>query len=201
MTTLFLVRHGQTDWNVQGRYTGQSDIPLNALGRRQAHAAASQLADLSPSAVYTSDLQRAYETARIIAQRCTLPLYTDVRLREINQGVWEGLLLDEIKARYAAEFARRAADPVHIAPPGGERVGAVQTRVLNAVADIVAAFPAQQVVVASHGLALALIKAYYSGHSITQAWDLIPPNATVEQVEVVAPPRGDDSKQPPHSRP
>ncbi len=182
MTTLLLIRHGETDWNVDGRYTGQSDIPLNDNGRVQARQAAAQLAANPPDVVVSSDLERARETAEIIAAPFQLPVHTDPRLREINQGVWEGMYFPDIKAKYAAEFAAREADPLSVAPPGGETVGQVRERVLTAVADIHQKYPGQRVAVVAHGLALALIKAAAINHPITQVWDLIPPNAQVEEL-------------------
>lgn len=187
MTTLLLIRHGQTDWNLDGRYTGQSDIPLNSTGREQARQAAERLGDWVPEAVYSSDLWRARETAEIIARRYGLSVLVDARLREINQGVWEGMHFDEIRRRYAQELARREADPLNVAPPGGETVGQVRERVLGAVSDIARCHPAGTVVLVSHALALALVKAYYSRHSVEEVWDLIPPNAAVEIVDTSIP--------------
>lgn len=184
ITTLLLIRHGQTDWNVDGRYTGQSDIPLNNVGRAQARQLAAQISPQPPDKIVASDLQRARETAVIMAAPLNLPVATDPRLREINQGVWEGMYFSDIKARYAAEFAARAADPLMVAPPGGETVGQVRHRVLAAIADIVQAYPNQRIAVVAHGLVLALIKAQATHYPITKVWDLIPPNAQVEEVAV-----------------
>ena len=182
MTVLYLIRHGQTDWNLQGRYTGQSDIPLNATGEQQARAAAAQLAGVKLDAIVASDLQRARRTAEIIAARMGLPVQTDPRLREIHQGVWEGMHFAEIKTHYEEAFQRRKRNPLGVAPPGGETVGQVQKRVLAALRDICAQYPHQQVAVVSHGLALAIIKASLSGHPIQRVWELIPPNAQVERL-------------------
>jgi alpha-ribazole phosphatase len=182
MTTLLLIRHGQTDWNLQGRYTGQTDIPLNETGREQAYVTADALQEKPPDVIYSSDLLRARETARIIAEACDLPVHTDPRLREINQGVWEGMHFDDIKARFAAQFAERQADPLSVAPPGGETVGQVRERVLAAVRDIVQKHPHQRVAVVAHGLALALIKAEATNHPVEKVWDLIPQNCLVEEI-------------------
>lgn len=181
-TTLWLIRHGETDWNVDGRYTGQSDIPLNGHGRTQAQALAEKLQTFPPEVIFSSDLQRARETAEVIATACQLPLYTDPRLREINQGVWEGMFFPDIKARFAHEFAARQANPLEVSAPGGETVGEVQKRVLTAVAEIGQTYHGRRVAIVAHGLVLALIKAYCSGYPITQVWDLIPPNAEVEEI-------------------
>jgi 2,3-bisphosphoglycerate-dependent phosphoglycerate mutase len=84
MTLLWLIRHGQTDWNLEGRYQGQCDAPLNAAGRAQAEALASRLTGQSFAALYSSDLQRARETAEIIGAQLGLFSQCEVRLREIN---------------------------------------------------------------------------------------------------------------------
>jgi alpha-ribazole phosphatase len=183
MTTLLLIRHGQTDWNLQGRYTGQSDIPLNQTGRDQACATAAELERKPPDVIYSSDLIRAQDTARLIAQACHLPVHTDARLREIHQGVWEGMHFDEIKARFAQQFAERQADPLSVAPPGGETVGQVRARVLAAVRDIVQRHPHGRAAIVAHGLALALIKAEATSYPLEKVWDLIPQNCLVEELD------------------
>jgi alpha-ribazole phosphatase len=186
MTTLLLIRHGQTDWNLEGRYTGQSDVPLNETGREQARALAALLEaeSVPPDAIYASDLERARETAAIVAARFGLPVHSDGRLREVNQGEWEGMYFPDIVARYAQEFAEREVDPLNVAPPGGETVGQVQARVRAAVADIAARHPTQRVAIVAHGMVLALIRLQAYGYSIEQVWDLVPPNAEVEEVEL-----------------
>ena len=182
MTEFLLIRHGQTDWNIERKYTGQSDIPLNETGKAQARTAAAQLQADPPDAIYSSDLIRAYDTAKIIAEDLGMDIQQDARLREIHQGVWEGLHFDEIKARFANEFAARESNPLEVAPPGGETVGQVQARVLEALSEIVAQYPKARIAIVSHGLSLAIIKAHALNKPIQEVWDLIPPNAVVESV-------------------
>lgn len=189
MTTLLLIRHGQTDWNLEGRYSGQSDVPLNETGHKQAQNVAERLRGERIDAFYSSDLVRAYKTAETIAQAHNLPVHTERRLREINQGEWEGMLFADIRARFAREFERRAANPLDVAPPGGETVGEVKQRVLAALDDIVNEHPDGRVLIASHGLALAIIKAHVADRPIEEVWDLIPANADVEVLEI--PPRSE----------
>ncbi len=189
-TTLLLIRHGQTEWNLRGKYTGQSDIPLNETGRQEARLLAQELAHNPPEVVVSSDLIRARETAEIVAAPFALHVHTDSDLREINQGVWEGMYFPDIKAKYAAEFAEREANPLEVAPPQGETVGQVRDRVLTAVTKIIHTHPGKRIAVVAHGLALALIKAHYTNHPIQQVWDLIPPNAQTE--ELIIPNRGNN---------
>ena len=187
MTELILIRHGETDWNVEGRYTGQSDVPLNANGLAQARQVAKRLRGQLLEAIYSSDLLRARQTAEAIAQATGAPLILDPRLREIHQGEWEGLHFDEIRARYAEAFQRRQQDPLNVAPPGGETVGQVRARVLAALEDILRRHPRSRVAIVSHGLALALIKQHLQDLPIQQVWDLIPDNAEPETLPAEAP--------------
>jgi alpha-ribazole phosphatase len=177
MNLLCLVRHGQTDWNLEGRYHGQSDVPLNENGRTQAGVLAQQLQGQSFVAIYTSDLQRARETAAIIAAAIHLPVKLDPRLREINQGEWEGQLVDVIKARYAELWQQRTWDPANVRPPGGETVGEVAKRVFNALNDIARFHPTGSVLIVSHGLSLATVICKVRGIPVEQAYTMIPDNA------------------------
>jgi broad specificity phosphatase PhoE len=91
VTALLLVRHGETDWNADGRLQGQTDRPLSDFGRRQARQLADELADEELEAIYSSDLSRARETAEIVGERLGLPVVLDPDLREKDWGTWEGL--------------------------------------------------------------------------------------------------------------
>jgi hypothetical protein len=96
VTTIYLARHGETDWNAQARWQGHADTPLNERGRTQAQALAGRLAAVPFAAAYASDLRRARETAEIVVDGRDLPLRIDPRLREIDVGSWQGLTNDEI---------------------------------------------------------------------------------------------------------
>ena len=176
MTHLFLVRHGQTDWNVEGRWQGHADVPLNARGREQAAHVARSLAEVGLRAIYSSDLSRARETAQALAAITGLGVQLDPRLREIHQGEWQGLLVTEIQERYGQEFHRRHDDPLNVAPPGGETVLQVKERVVAAIEDIVRQHPLERVAVVSHGFALAVVQVHYQNLPVTDAWDMIPKN-------------------------
>lgn len=187
MTTLFLIRHGQTHWNLEGKYTGQSDIPLNSTGRLQALQAALVFRNAPPDAFYASDLTRAIETAEIVANGCGFlaQIETDSRLREINQGVWEGMHFEDIKAKWGAEFTARESNPLKVAAPGGETVGEVQKRVLAALVEICRAYkPDARIAIVAHGLTLAIVRAWHLNQPIQDVWSLIPPNAKVLEITV-----------------
>jgi broad specificity phosphatase PhoE len=160
-TTLLLVRHGATEWNDQRLAQGHADIELNEEGRQQAAHAAAELADRDVVAVYSSDLQRALETARPIAAAHGLDIVVDADLREINQGEWEGLHVDEIKSRWpelwgpARHYKRR---------PGGEAPSEVRRRAVEAIRRILRAHPAGTVVVVSHGGTIRWLSAEALGY-------------------------------------
>jgi alpha-ribazole phosphatase len=181
---LILIRHGQTDWNLAGRYQGQSDLPLNQRGREQALQIASSLDGTDLSAIYASDLARARDTAQTLAHTTGLEVHLDPRLREINQGEWEGMRFAEIQAGYPQELKRRRESHLDFAPPGGETVQEVRKRVLSAVQEIVRRHPDQTVAIVSHGLALAVVRAHYGNHPIQQVWDLVPDNGETIEVEI-----------------
>jgi alpha-ribazole phosphatase len=184
MTELILIRHGETDWNVQGRYSGQSDVPLNERGRAQARRIVEALQGEALAAVYSSDLARSAETARLLAQATRAPLHLDRRLREIDQGEWEGLHFDEVRERFREAWRERQRRPLEVAAPGGETVGQLRSRVLQVLQDILTRHPSGTVAVVSHGLALAILRVHLQGAAIEAVWDQIPPNAEPERVEV-----------------
>ena len=187
MTELILIRHGETDWNLEGRYTGQSDVPLNAKGISQAKTLANRLADEQLKAIYTSDLSRARQTAEQLAQKTASQVTVDRRLREIDQGQWEGLLFEEIRSRFQEAWERRLSQPLEVAAPGGETVGAVRARVLESLGEILNTHPRDKVAIVSHGLALAIIKVHLRGFPIEEVWEHIPRNAQPERIQVEVP--------------
>jgi glucosyl-3-phosphoglycerate phosphatase len=145
-----LWRHGQTIWNVEHRFQGQTDIPLDETGEAQAEYAARRLATLRPDAIFSSDLTRAASTAAPLARLTGLTVTLDKDLRERSGGDWEGLTDDEIAERYPAERATWN-------PPNGEPTAAVADRVRAALARIaVTIADGRLAVVVSHGAALRL---------------------------------------------
>jgi probable phosphoglycerate mutase len=150
---IILWRHGRTEWNVVDRFQGQADIPLDAVGRAQAFAAAEVLAAYRPVGLYSSDLTRCYQTAEVLAERTGLEIITDKRLREINVGSWEGLLGAEIRAA-DPELARRlwAGEDVRRSPTG-ESPSEVAERMLEPLTEIAeSAADHSTVVIVTHGL-------------------------------------------------
>jgi glucosyl-3-phosphoglycerate phosphatase len=142
---LVLWRHGQTTFNVERRFQGQSDVPLNEVGRAQAMEAAPYLAALSPDAIFSSDLSRAAATAGILADLTGLPVQLDKDLRERGGGSWEGMTAAEIQARFPDAYAAWE-------PPDGESALAVADRAEAAMRRIADGLPAGGIaVVVGHG--------------------------------------------------
>jgi probable phosphoglycerate mutase len=145
-----LWRHGQTTWNAEHRYQGQTDIPLNEVGLAQAEDAARRLAALHPAAIFASDLTRAQQTAGALGRLTGLTVIPDKDLRERFGGDWEGLADTEIRERYPAERLTWS-------PPNGETAATVAERVAGAVTRIADGLADRQLaVVAGHGAALRL---------------------------------------------
>jgi broad specificity phosphatase PhoE len=150
---LYLVRHGETDWNRERRFQGTRDVPLNDLGRAQSRALADRLAGLRLDAVYTSPLLRAAETARIVAERHGLAPVEMDDLREFDMGRWSGLSYPEVQALHPAELARmEAGEGFDVA--GGETAAQVSARMAAALDEIGRNRPGADVLVVSHGMAL-----------------------------------------------
>jgi broad specificity phosphatase PhoE len=160
VTTLLLVRHGETDWNRDQRWQGHSDPPLNERGREQARRLAATLDP--PDRIYASDLARARETAAIVAERLRVPVTLDPRLRERGFGAWEGLTMPEIQAQFAADHTRWRA---------GEGPGAADAEPFEAFADRVGSFlqevlerhPGEDVLIVAHGGTIRVIHALACG--------------------------------------
>ena len=130
MGNWYLVRHGESEWNRAGRIQGHVDAPLSAVGRRQATLLAARLKDVRFDAIYSSDLDRAHETARHIAGDRNVAITTDPDLREFSYGEWEGLTLKQVEARYPGALAEQiAAGNLAFSAPGGESATQMLARV------------------------------------------------------------------------
>lgn len=181
--TFYLIRHGQTDWNIQGFFQGQQDIPLNATGLSQAEETAAKLVGMQFDAIYSSDLTRAIQTAEIIAENYHLPVLTDARLREIHQGEWEGLLYRDVVREQADHMEKIKNDPIKFGPPGGETAGIVARRVQTCLDDLCARHPGGHIIVVSHGMTIATALCLFRDFPLQRAASLIPDNVSINVIE------------------
>ena len=159
-TRILLARHGETEWNRLGRWQGHADPPLNDTGRAQAEALAAQLSRDGVAAVYSSDLQRASETAHIVGDRLGLSVTEDPALREIDVGSWSGLTRDEVRDRYPEGFARWLAGEIG---HDGETREQLADRVVGAIERIANAHSGEHVLVVTHGGAIRAVRRHAAG--------------------------------------
>lgn len=187
-TRLLIVRHGQTDWNTNGRFQGQTDIPLNATGHQQAHSLARRLAAEPLAAIYASDLQRTWLTAKSIHQALPLngccPLISEPRLREMSFGEWEGLTYDEIQARQPQLLQRWETDLEHTCPPGGETLLELVGRVQAVYQTILITHPDTTVLLVAHGGPLQILITSLLEMPPGRFWQIHLSNASLSEVSV-----------------
>jgi 2,3-bisphosphoglycerate-dependent phosphoglycerate mutase len=148
---LFLFRHGETDWNREGRLQGHTDTTLNATGLAQAEALAQRLLAHRLDAVVSSDLSRALTTAGIIAAASRVPLMSDHGLREVSVGLAEGMLWEEAKRHFGAELTERWYSDNNVAFPGGETGSETLTRGLATLRRFALSHPYRRIAVSTHG--------------------------------------------------
>lgn len=182
LTTLLLTRHGETDWNRDHLWQGHTGPPLNDTGRRQAADLAMRIDRID--AVYSSDTERARETALILADRHSLEVAVDPRLREVNFGEWEGLTRAQINERFGGAFTKWLSGESST-PNGGEADEAMADRVIAALADISAQHPDGRVLVVTSGGPIRAVEARLRGidqATARQAVETVPNCSLVELV-------------------
>ena len=156
-TRLILVRHGETASNFQGRYQGQLDSPLTPAGLGQARALAERLARTRFTALYSSDLGRAEQTARVIADKTAFHIRPDARLRERHLGIFQGLLAAEIEQNFPDEYrCFKSGAPDHVVP-GGESTRQVLERAVICLEELASRHVGETIVVVTHGGVLSVL--------------------------------------------
>jgi len=160
---LYLVRHGQTDWNAEHRLQGRADRPLNATGQLQAAAVAQRLASEPLEAIYSSDLARAMATAQAIAARHHLTVTLEPRLREISYGTWEGRTMAEIAQRYPSTLEAWRHGGYVPEEMGGEPEPAVASRVSALLEELANRPSEERIALVSHGACLRVLIALLAG--------------------------------------
>lgn len=183
---LVLVRHGATASNVEQRYTGQSDVPLSAVGQRQVEALAQALAADRFDAILSSDLRRAQQTTAAIAGRNDAPVRLDPDLREIAMGAWEGHTHAEITAQHPEELARWQEPPYLDAPPGGETVLQLRDRAASVLARCQAEYPDGSVLWVTHGGLIGVLLCHLLRIDLTHRWKFRRDNCAITELDVGA---------------
>jgi len=148
---LLIARHGQTKHNLDHRYQGITDAPLNQTGMSQSDKLAGRLSNEQIDVIYSSDLIRCVQTAESIAKEHGLNINKDERLREISFGEWEGMSYNEIQARSPDLLEKWMADPAHVSPPNGETLIQLAVRVKSIVDEMKTQHTDQTVLIVTHG--------------------------------------------------
>lgn len=189
-TTLYVVRHGETQWNADGRWQGWQDSDLTPLGRQQAAGAGEKLKGRGIGTIYCSDAGRARETARLIGEAIGVTPQPDPALRERFYGEYEGMTSLEIDERFPGtryEAGRDRRDTWR--PIGGESLIEVTARVMTFVRLVAQQHAGEHVALVTHAGVLRVLDGVSSGEVLEDIWDRVPPNCGIFVLE--ASPQGD----------
>jgi 2,3-bisphosphoglycerate-dependent phosphoglycerate mutase/probable phosphoglycerate mutase len=168
--SVWLVRHGQTDWNLSRRYMSHGDRSLTAYGERQAQALGRFFASRKIDAILHTGLVRTERTAQAIRAQRAIPISCDERWREASHGAWEGLTYREVMQRFRDDAMRRFADPVNNAPQSGESLAQMTHRVSEAWRDLGARFAGKRVIVVAHAGPIQALLCLLMGAPLAEHW-------------------------------
>lgn len=184
MTTVYMVRHGETDWNRAHRMQGWSDIPLNERGREQAAFAAKALASVPLDVIYTSPLKRAEKTAEIIRGERKIPLFAEKGFIEINLGKWDGHTPDEMDVLYPGQYDIWRSTPGDVHIDGGETFAKVQERAWKAFLSMVNEEKGKHILLVSHMGCLSTILFKIAGYPLNDLWKHPIGNCALSRVDI-----------------
>jgi len=185
LTRVIFVRHGQTSWNQEGKYQGHSDISLNERGIKQGNLVAKRLANEKISAIYSSDLLRAQQTAEAIAEYHGLSVITKPEFREINFGIWEGLTYQEIMEDWSEILTAMYSKPGEIGPPQGESFQVVKQRVTRSLQECIAEHQEQTIVLVSHGGTMRVLLCAALGIGLDKMWSMRQDSSAINIIEYI----------------
>jgi broad specificity phosphatase PhoE len=180
---LFVVRHAETEWTRERRFTGWHDVPLSERGQAQAAAAARTLATHAVTAVYASPLERARMSAETIAKAHRLDVRLEPAFREMGFGAWEGLTRDEVTARFPEPFATWRDRPERLTDHRGETLDAVGERVNAALDRLERAHAGETVILVTHGVVIRLIVLRALGLGSERLWAVDASPAGISELE------------------
>lgn len=171
-TTIFITRHGQTEWNVEHRMQGHKDSALTPLGIQQAEWLSRGLANEHLDVIYASSSPRAQRTAEIVRADRNIPLLTCNDFKEIGMGVWEGRDSEYLEAYYPDQYCYFWEDPEKFKVDGSETFAEVQARALNKLQDILAQHAGETIFIVTHTVVIKLLMAHFEGRALHKLWDL-----------------------------
>lgn len=180
---LCIVRHGETAWNAEGRVQGQLDIPLSANGLTQAQCVAAALPEGRFSALYSSDLERALQTARPAAAKLSLEVRIEPRLRERHYGVFQGMTYAEARSKLPTQYARFKSKDPEFDFGTGESLSAFFSRATQCMDEIARRHEGEEILVFTHGGVLEMVYRFATGNGLSTPRDFELPNAAFNWVE------------------
>ena len=186
MTRLLLIRHGYSSGNKERRFSGQIDLPLSEQGVEQAVLVCDYIQkNYTVDSIYASDLERAVETVRPLAEALDLPIHSHRELREINEGIWQGVLMTEVQEKYPEQYAFYKANLGLHQFEGGECYATMLERLLPMIEKIVADNQGKTVVIGTHGAVVRGLLSVWQGIPLERVME-VPrvPNGTVTEVEI-----------------
>jgi len=169
-TDLYLVRHGETAWNVEHRMQGYQDSELTELGVQQAIWLGERLSKELPHVIYASSSNRAYRTAELIKQENNIVIHSSDELKEINLGLWEGKTQAFVKENYSDQFENFWNDPESYIPYGGETFKQVQRRAINKLSEILNLHQGKRIMIVTHSVVVKLLMAHFENRLLKDLW-------------------------------
>ena len=179
---IYLIRHGQTDWNLEGKIQGRHDVSLNETGSKQAELLAMGMDTRPVAQIFSSRQKRALETAQAVGRRQHVAVTVIDGLEEVEFGEWEGKTWDEISREYPEEFKVWCTEPAEIVPPGGESRPQIYRRIGNALKEILRRSRGD-IAIVSHGAALAYMVSIMLEKELGDHDEIIVKNASISTVE------------------
>ena len=183
MTSIYLVRHGQTAWNKEEIFRGRTDIPLNENGLRQADLVGEYLRGSNIDVVYSSPLARARETARSVAQVFSLKVLPLEGINDMSFGKWEGLPLKEVQTHDRDLFEQWRKEPHRVRLPGGESLDEVRIRAMAALEDVIRSHTGKNLVLVSHRVVIKVILCGILGIDNSHFWQIAQDAAAINLIK------------------
>ncbi|TVX91863.1 histidine phosphatase family protein [Paenibacillus agilis] len=172
ITTVYIVRHGQTEWNVEHRLQGHQDSPLTEFGVRQAEWLGESMANEAIDRVYSSSSGRAHRTAEIIRGSRSIDIIDTDDFKEIGLGSWEGISQTEAKERFPEQFDHFWKDPAQFQVDNSETFQQVSDRAVRKLNEIVSEHRGKSIVIVTHTVVVKVLMAYFEGRAMNKLWDL-----------------------------
>lgn len=183
MTKIYIVRHGQTEWNIQGKIQGHANAPLTEKGLGQGELVANRLKDEVIDVIYASDLDRARITAEKISKSTGAKLIITEELREMSFGIWEGMLFTEVKEKYPEDFLKWLSKPEDLKIENGETLFTLENRMERVINDIMSKHEGENICIVSHGTALKTLILHLLKMPLTNYKNLAMDNVSISIVE------------------